>query len=157
MRANEFITEVNIDNRNGAGAVPFNQEIDYFGLRTLMTPGTFLALAARLSTPTSKEGLVNHIKAGGAIGAPFLKIKYPPEWEDGDFSQPAQVTGHEGRNRVLAVQEVEGDVSVEVHIFFDGGVRRRDLTDEIITQLNTSLIPEKSSSLLQGPFFRLSK
>ena len=69
MRAREFVTEVNIDNRKGAGAVPFNADIDYFGLRVDMKPSTFLKLALPLEEPTSVEGLKAHMASGGSIGA----------------------------------------------------------------------------------------
>ena len=39
---------VNIDNKNGRGAVPHNQEVDYFGMRVKMKPSTFIALASKL-------------------------------------------------------------------------------------------------------------
>jgi len=103
MRLRELLSEVKIDNKQGAGAVPYNQEIDYFGLRTAMRPSTFLRLAAPLGQEHSAE-LEKYIADGGAIGAPFLEIKIPMEWDDGDFSKPAQVAGHEGRNRMTAVQ-----------------------------------------------------
>jgi hypothetical protein len=44
MRAQEFL-EYKINNRSGIGSVPYNQEVDYFGLRVAMRPSTFLKLA----------------------------------------------------------------------------------------------------------------
>jgi len=144
--------EVAIDNKSGAGSVPFNQEIDYFGLRTTMRPSTFLRLAAPLGQEHSAE-LEKYIADGGAIGAPFLEIKIPAEWDDGDFSKPAQVTGHEGRNRMTAVRKLEGDAPIEVHILPRGGYRARDITPEFKAALAKSLYAEKSTTLVSGPLF----
>jgi putative chitinase len=152
MRLRELLSEVKIDNKQGAGAVPFNQEIDYFGLRTTMRPSTFLRLAAPLGQEHSAE-LEQYIANGGAIGAPFLEIKIPPEWDDGDFSKPAQVAGHEGRNRMTAVKKLEGDAPIEVHILPRGGYRARDITPEFKAALAKSLYAEKSTNLVSGPLF----
>jgi hypothetical protein len=156
MRARDFIDEVNIDNRDGWGNVPNNLNVDYLGLKVLMRPSTFLRLAAPLDEPGSSKAIADHIRSGGAIGAPFLDIKIPEEWFDGDFTKPAGVSGHEGRNRMTAVSEVEGDDPIEVHLFPRGGVRRRDLTDEIIAQLNKKLLPERGMQpAFPGPYFQL--
>jgi hypothetical protein len=157
MKSSEFITEaVQIDNKDGWGAVPFNQEIGYLGLRVKMTPGMFLQLAAPLGDPTSMDDIKQHISSGGTLGAPFLNIQYPYEWHDGDFSEKAKVVGHEGRNRMNAIQQVYNNDPVEVHLFFNQGVRNRDLTPEIIKNLNRCLIPEKQSNPQSwGPYFRV--
>jgi len=144
--------EVAIDNKDGAGAVPYNQDVDYFGLRTTMRPSTFLRLAAPLGQEHSAE-LEKYIADGGAIGAPFLDIAIPKEWDDGDFSKPAQVMQHEGRNRMTAIRKLEGDAPIEVHIFPRGGYRARDITPEFKAALAKSLYAEKSTSLVTGPLF----
>ena len=152
MRLRELLSEVKIDNKQGAGAVPFNQDIDYFGLRTTMRPSMFLRLAAPLGQEHSAE-LEKYIADGGAIGAPFLEIKIPAEWDDGDFSKPAQVMQHEGRNRMTAIRKLEGDTPIEVHIFPRGGYRARDITPEFKAALAKSLYAEKSTTLVSGPLF----
>lgn len=154
MRANEFINEVKIDNKNGWGSVPFNADIDYFGLRVLMKPSIFLKLAAPILEPTSKKDIKNHLSTGGSIGAPFLNIKIPQEWDSGDFSKPAAVRNHEGRNRMLAILELEGDNPVEVHLIPTGGLRHRDMTPSVIKSLNSILYPEGLSfKTIRGPYF----
>jgi hypothetical protein len=157
VRATEFLDEVAIDNREGWGSVPHNQDVDYFGLRVLMRPSTFLKLALPLEgEPPSKDAIEQHIRAGGAIGAPFLDIKIPVEWEDGEYEQAsARVVGHEGRNRMMAVMEVEGDEPVEVHLFPRGGMRRRDITDEMIRLMNGGL-QRQGGGYLSGPLFRMA-
>jgi hypothetical protein len=152
MRATEFITEVTIDNVKGAGATPYNQEIDYFGLRVKMKPSIFLKLALPLGQPHSAE-LEKYIADGGAIGSPFLEIKIPPEWDDGDFSKFAQVASHEGRNRITAIKKLEGDEPIEVHLIPRGGLRARDLTAEFVEKMQEGMYAEKSTNLVSGPLF----
>jgi hypothetical protein len=154
MRAKEFLNEVNIDNAKGAGAVPYNTDVDYFGVRVLMEPSTFLSLAAPLTEPVSKEGLMQHLKSGGAIGSPFLDINVPPEWDDGNFKQYAKIRGHEGRNRMMAVMDLEGDAPIEVHLFFKQ-YRRREVTDQMIAKANEGMIREQTTTLIPGPLFKV--
>lgn len=143
--------EVTIDNKDGAGAVPNNQDVDYFGLRVKMKPSMFLQLAAPLGREHSPE-LEKYIADGGAIGAPFLTISIPQEWDDGDLSKSAKVDGHEGRNRMLAVQKLEGDAPIEVHIF-PRYYRARDMKPELVEKINSGLYAEKSTVLVRGPLF----
>jgi hypothetical protein len=152
MRLSTVLNEVAVDNVKGWGATPNNQEVDYFGMRVKMKPSVFLKLALPLDE-TPSEAIRDHITGGGAIAAPFFDIQYPPEWEDRDFSNDAVVKSHEGRNRMHAILETEGDVPVEVHLFFRGGVRARDLTPEIKERLNASLMSERSRGVVQGPLF----
>lgn len=154
MKIIELLSEVQIDNDNGWGAVPFNADIDYFGLRVLMKPSVFLKLAAPLPEPSSKENIKKHLQNGGSIGAPFLDITIPPQWEDGDFTKAARVRGHEGRNRMAAVMALEGDAPVEVHLIPGGGMRNRDITPDMIKALNVVLYPEGMTvKTMDGPYF----
>lgn len=156
MRAIEFINEVAIDNRKGWGAVPKNQDVDYFGLQVQMRPSTFLKLALPLANPPSADEISQHISQGGSIGAPFLEIMIPDEWSDDDLRQPVAVRGHDGRNRMNAIMAVEGNNPVEVHLFFYGRRREwraRHLTPEIIQALNIAMIPQGGISPIRGPFF----
>ena len=145
-----------IDNVNGWGAVPNNQEVDYLGLRVSMTPKIFIDLAAPLGQEPSNE-IQQHLKQGGTIGAPFLIIEIPESWKDGDFDMPARVVGHEGRNRMIAIEQVFGNRAIETHLFFSQGLRNRHITDDFKKHLNKILIKEKSKTLISGPFFSLNK
>ena len=145
------VNEAVIDNVNGAGAVPYNQDVDYFGLRVKMKPSTFLKLAAPLGREHSAE-LEQYIADGGSIGAPFLDVAIPPEWDENDFSKSAQIKGHEGRNRMTAILKLEGDKPVETHIF-PKYYRARDMTPAFIEKLNSGLYAEKSTHLIGGPLF----
>lgn len=150
------IDEVTIDNANGWGNVPYNQNVDYMGLRVQMTPRKFLDLASELTVPRSVDGIEDHIRKGGSIGAPFLQIVIPPEWFDGDLSKPARIRGHEGRNRMMAILNAEGNTPIETHLFFNSGVRNRDLTPELIKRLNQEISSERET-LVKGPWFTLQE
>ncbi len=145
-----------IDNKNGWGEVPDNREVDYKGLRVMMTPQTFIDLAAPLQEEPSDK-ILQHIQNGGKIASPFLIIEIPAEWEDGDFSMPARVIGHEGRNRMIAVGNVLGNKPIEVHIFPNKGMRARHITDDMRKMLNKGLVKEKSKSIVKGPLFSLTE
>lgn len=151
MRLGQLYENVKIDNANGLGQVPWNQNIDYQGLRVQMLPSIFLKLAAPLGREPT-EFIINHIKDGGAIGAPFLTIDIPKEWESGNLSSPAVIRGHEGRNRMLAVKQVFGDVLTEVHLF-PSQMKRRHITDEMIKKLRRGLIAEDRTTFIIGPIF----
>ena len=152
MKLIRSLLEVVIDNKQGWGAVPNNQEVDYFGLRVLMKPSVFLKLALRLEEPPS-QSIKNHISNKGSIGAPWLDVSLPEAWFDGDFSTPASVKGHEGRNRMHAILDGEGDVPVETHLFFRNGVRSRDLTSEMKEALRNGLVAERTTYVVHGPIF----
>ena len=132
------LKEVVIDNVRGMGAVPDNQNVDYLGVRTLMKPSVFLELAERRNFfGRSASSIANELRSGEAIGAPFLVVKVD---EEGD--QPAEVMNHEGRNRMVAVREVEGDDPIEVHIFLAQGMRRRHLTDDKLRDMQRIMISQ---------------
>jgi hypothetical protein len=140
----EKISEYKADNDmngKGLGTTGYNANVDYRGLRVLMKPSVFLSLAAHLPSPTSVDYIVQHMKDGGALGSPFLIVDIPEKYFEGDFTglNFAKVVGHEGRNRMLAIQKVEGDEPCEVHIFGYGELRARHFTPEIIEQLQLAM------------------
>lgn len=151
------INEYKINNSDGIGAVPYNKDVDYFGLRVAMRPSTFLKLALPMNDSATDRQSVEHIKQNmdtKGIGAPFLQIDIPDGWENNDFSQPAKVTGHDGRHRMLAIMQSEGDEPVETHLF-PVGLRRRhfDANPEWVQALNKQLISQRRVSM-SGPFFQ---
>lgn len=157
MRAMEFLSEVNMDGQKGIGAVPLNADVDYFGLRVLVKPSMFLYLARELHLNPETQERINkmaeYIKGGGSVGQPWYNVKVPPEWDDGDFTNPARITGHEGRHRMEAIMQAEGDAPVEVHLFFPGGIRARDIKPEWVSRLNKGIISE-NGSLYNRPWFK---
>jgi hypothetical protein len=144
------VTEVNIDNKKGRGAVPNNQEVDYFGKRVMMKPSTFIKLASKLGKDPEPE-MIDYIKKGGAIGAPFLVINVPRDDDEDDAK--LMVSGHEGRNRMLAIMKAEGDAPVETHLFFRGKYNRaRHLEPEFLAAIRSELISQ-DNQLIKGPLW----
>lgn len=151
------INEVVIDNIHGAGATSNNQEVDYKGLRVSMTPTTFLSLTPLLDIDDIflpyNQKFKDYIGNQGAIGAPFLVLDISAEWKTNNFSKLARVVGHEGRHRMHFIKEVEGNIPIEVHLFFTG-LRNKDITPEWVTALNRKLVSQ-TGKILQGPFFTI--
>lgn len=143
--------------RDGIGFVPNNDNVDYMGYRVKMIPSIFLKLAAPLDKDSagSLEYIKGQLKGGGSIASPWLKLDVPSGWFRGeDFNTPAKVIGHEGRNRMYAVKDLYGDVPIEVHLFFYGEVRNRDVTEEWLSSLNRSLVSQ-TGERLYGSFFKV--
>jgi hypothetical protein len=118
-----------------AGMTGTQREVDYLGLRVLMRPSKFLALAP----PMGDEGeyqakFEEYIASEGKIAPAWLKIEVPDEWL-GEKKPPRtpwlpRVVGHEGRHRMTAIQKTFGDDPVEVHLTFRAphhDVRRHDI------------------------------
>ena len=156
--------EYKLDNERGLGSTPNNSNVDYMGFRTMMKPSVFLKLAKPLPEGHRSKDypeLVQKIKAGEGIGSPFLSIEIPNGWEDepADFTYPTKVTGHEGRHRMNAILELEGDVPVEVHLwgrFEEHELRRRHITDEMFDELEKGLISETGQYIV-NPFLSIQR
>jgi predicted chitinase len=141
MRAHEFLLEAELD-PSGWGQTPYGSNVDYQGLKVKMRPSTFLKLSNPLTAGTENPKVAQHMLAGGKIAYPFLEIKDPDEWEQGDFSRPAKVVGHEGRNRMTQWIKMKGDEPIQVNLFLRNANRRRYITDEMIQELSRGLISE---------------
>ena len=158
------LEEYKLDNERGLGSTPNNSNVDYMGFRTMMKPSMFLKLAKPLPDGHRSSGypeLVQKIKSGEGIGSPFLSIEIPDGWEDepADFKRPTKVTGHEGRHRMNAILELEGDVPVEVHLwgrFTSSELRRRYITDEMFDELEKGLISE-TGQYITNPFISITR
>ena len=158
------LDEYKVDNERGLGSTPNNSNVDYMGFRTMMKPTTFLKLAKPLPEGHRSKNypeLVQKIKSGEGIGSPFLSIEIPDGWEDEppDFTRPTRVTGHEGRHRMNAIIELEGDVPVEVHLwgrFEKSELRRRYITDEMFDELEKGLISETGQYII-NPFLSIQR
>ena len=155
MRAREFLAELKIDNRGGLGAVPYNADVDYHGLRTVMRPSTFLKLSLPLDKNSPDEqATIQHLRKqinDQGFGAPFLTIAVPEAWENDDFSLEAKVRDHDGRHRMYAILDEQGDRPVETHIFLPH-FRRRDITDGIIENLRNGVLSQ-NGQYVSGPIF----
>ena len=126
-----------IDQVNGIGGVPYNQEIHYMGFEREMTPDEFLRLALNMyDKPTSWAQYKEMIDQRG-LASPFFDVSWVPE------VKAWQITGHEGRHRMTAVKMFWGeDVKIPVHCFVVG-MRPEIVTDEM---KRAPLIKQKRSS-----------
>ena len=136
----EKISEYKVDNVKGLGSTSNNQEIRYRGFTALMKPSVFLNLAAPMDEPRSVPYIIQHLEKGGSLGSPYLTVDVPEQWYKGDFTNLsyANVTGHEGRNRMMAIQKLEGDKPVEMQIHIRG-LRGREISDEMMNQLQLAI------------------
>lgn len=132
------VGKVTFDQEKGVGQVPLNQNVNYRGFTAMMRPSKFLELASSLEKPnrSSVEHIKNSIEEGKGIGSPFLNL---------DF-ETGRVKGHEGRHRMLAIQEVQGDEPVPVHIFGRGEDRARHLASEDIESFRNKMTAEEGGT-----------
>lgn len=147
----------------GIGSIPFNQNIDYMGLRVLMRPSIFLKAAARLSGDRERkvDELVGLLNQGELFGNPVLWIKFNDKMfddlGDGDFiyeEAAATVVGHEGRHRMEAIMKAYGDIPVEVHLLFNR-MNRSDITREHINLLKKEIKQERTGLSVRRPIIRI--
>jgi len=75
--------------------------------------------------------------------------------KEGDLTEPARVTGHEGRHRMAAIMKEYGDVPIETHLLFPG-LRRRHITDNMVERLNGNILNEQGK-LFNGPWFSMTE
>ncbi len=136
---------------SGWGQTPYGTDIDYFGLRVQMRPSTFLKLSHPLGSSETNPDVEKHMQSGGKIAYPFLQIKDPIEWEEGDFSQLGKVVSHEGRNRMTQWIKMKGDEPIQVNILLRGANRRQYITDEMIDAMSKGLISQ-TGEVIRNPF-----
>ena len=152
----QIVNELKINNATGVGAVPYNREIDYHGLRVTMRPSMFLRLALPLDQNDPEERkAIEYCKSqldDQGIGAPFLTITVPAAWESDDFSLEAKVRDHDGRHRCYAILDKEGDKPIEVHLLMSGGLRRRHISDLMIKNLRNGILNQQGQ-YVSGPIF----
>lgn len=145
-------------NSDGIGNVSINKDIDYFGLRVLMSPQIFLRLAAKAGhgkRSESVEYLVNAILSGEAVAPPFLNIEVPDSWVDdsAEDSGIAKVVGHEGRHRMMALAQVYGmNYPIEVHIIPKFYRRRHITSDWIDSLLYDGIEAQDSTNVIRKAF-----
>lgn len=121
------------DSRKGIGGVPDAANIDYRGFQAYLFPSQF----RRLNQPRDLEVRpIDHIRSaiesGEPIGTPMLYVeKSPGGWT---------VRGHEGRGRMMAMEERDANALYPVAVHPYGEIRARHLTPEA---LFTKLLPDQ--------------
>lgn len=147
------IGDVTFSAKDGLGSVPNNQSVYYHGLVGIMKPSTFLNVSYKDSGTDSKYvfDIVKLIWKGYALGIPFFDVDFRES--DGKI-YAAKITGHEGRNRMRAFMEVEGDTPIPVHLFLRGGLRNRDITPEMLKMLERG-VHGQEGNFVSRPFVEL--
>jgi hypothetical protein len=128
------VGNVIFDQEKGVGQVPLNQNVNYRGFTAMMRPSKFLELAADLENPkqSSLDYIRQSVDEGKGVGSPFLNL---------DF-ETGKVKSHDGRHRMMVIQEKNGDVPVPVHIFGKGEQRARSLDEGKINAFASNLTGE---------------
>lgn len=127
------------DNKDGIGAVPYNQDVNYMGFITYMTTKKFRELVPPgVWDLNTKEYVIQAIKDGQKLGTPFLEVR----WDE--KNKVWQTVGHEGRSRMDAIGEIFGtDVLVPVHMFPGPSMRARHITDEM---KRATILPQRRNN-----------
>lgn len=139
-----FINEVKIDNKEGLGVTDLNKNIHHFGIKVLMKPSKFLSLTTDLATPDATLLTKMIYQDDKPIASPFLGVKIPKDWKNNNFEEPAEVIDHEGRHRMLAILNKEGDNPIEVHIA-PQYYRNKHMTEDWIKRLKQSMIKQRNN------------
>lgn len=131
------------DNENGLGQTPNNQNVIYAGFAVEMKPSTFLRLAAAGDRRDDAQKFAKMMGEYVPFGSPTLYIDCNlEEWQEGTAELWVKVKSHEGRGRMWAFDQVNGNVPVPVHVFV-AGLRARHLSKEFFDQLrDKGFIPE---------------
>jgi hypothetical protein len=131
------VGKIIFDQEKGVGQVPLNQNVKYRGFTAMMRPSKFLELAADIDKP--KQSSLNFIRdsidEGRGVGSPFLQL---------DF-KTGKIKGHDGRHRMMVIQEKNGDEPVPVHIFGEGEGRASSLDEGKISAFGSSLTSERGN------------
>ena len=144
------VGKVKFDNANSEslGQVPDNANVNYKGFTAMMKPSKFLEMVPPIEEKKDDRFTDRAIQQGKSVASPFLQV---------DFSgQTPRVTGHDGRHRMRAIQAVNGDQPVPVHVFPTGGMRARHVTPQQIDQFRQSAYPQRMAHAAQpmaGPHF----
>jgi hypothetical protein len=139
--------------RTGLGSSPYNEDVCFFGTPVLMTPSKFLALALPLTHPTSVPGIKKELAAKQAIASPYLLMNLSRDGDGKVVTEGAEIIGHDGRNRAQAILEQYGDVEMLVHIIYQGGVRAKHVSPELLESVNKR-VKSEGGAVKTGPFWK---
>jgi len=109
--------------RDGGGSTPDQKNVDYFGFTGYLSPKDFINLNPSGSTSDPRE-MAKAMEAGTKFAETMLSVR----WDD--VQKAWHVVGHEGRTRANASQML-GDSMIPVSVLPQGGLRAKDITDEM--------------------------
>lgn len=157
MKIFALLNESLIDNSDDSalGYTDSLRDIEYFGYQVEMNPDIFL----KLTTPNnwqadedSKKFINNALNSGKKISSPFLKIFIPEGWFEDEYNGHAKVVGHEGRHRMVVLQELQGNKLVPVSLKFTSNVhelRSRHIKLEWKEQIQKGLVSQFTNTLVK--------
>jgi len=126
-------SKIRFDRKDGIGAVPFQQNINYYGFTKMMTPKYFRSLVPKGVSGKDTFDRLSSIKGEVVLAPPFLQARW------NDENKVWQVIDHEGRSRTDFCIANGVDL-IPVDIFPRDGMRSRDITDEM---KEAPFIPQK--------------
>jgi hypothetical protein len=129
------VGKVAFDNRDGFGAVPFNADVDYFGFAAELRPSEFLKLASPADRSDDIKKFVGFIGERAPMGSPTFYINVNESAFEKGEPLRVKISEHEGRGRIGAVKQVNGDEYVPVHLILNGGMRAKNLSKEFFEAL----------------------
>lgn len=122
---------INYDSRDGLGAVPDNQNIEYKGFVTYMKAKDFISLNPARTEMRSVDHIKEVIKRGEPIGPPIMTV----ELQEGSSGTSWVVIGHEGRGRAIAISQLHPEARIPVQLFPrhpERELRARHLTPDMM-------------------------
>jgi len=155
------VGQIVFDQQKGIGQVPLNANVLYEGFVGMMLPKDFttLSYAPGEQQEQSSSTIKEKIKEGFAVGSPFL---YLTVWKEknghitDDVLEELKVTGHEGRSRSIAINNIQPDKPIPVHFFIRRG-KARDITPEIFEKVMTEIIPQGKLTPIKSPIKKIIK
>lgn len=141
------VQNVAFDQEKGMGSTPNNRNVKYLGFVMELKPSTFLQLALDADRSDDAKKFVGFIRKHAPLASPTYYVKVnEKEYLSGEPLRVA-ITGHEGRGRMWAIDELNGNTPTPVHIILDGGMRARDLNEKFFEDLrNVGLISEREKT-----------
>lgn len=139
------VQKVAFNQRTGMGGTPNSQNVIYLGFAAEMKPSQFLRVALDADRSDDAKKFVGLIREHAPVASPFLEIHFNErEWEEGAELR-VSVHGHEGRGRMWAIDEVNGNTPVPVHFFILGGGRARHLSEKFFKDFREAgLVKERA-------------
>jgi hypothetical protein len=146
------VGKVAFDNENGFGATPNNTEIAYFGFAMEMKPSQFLKQVTYEDRSKDAARFVKFIGDYAPMASPMLYLNVNKEYFDTPAAPfRAVIQQHEGRGRMWAIKEVNGDKPVPVHMIVNGGVRAKDLNIQFFDDLRATGLVYQGGSEFAKP------
>lgn len=141
------VQKVAFDNQSGFGNTPNGKNVEYAGFVVEMKPSTFLSLATDADRKEDAKKFVGFIRDHAPMASPMLYVTVnEKEYDDGEPLK-VRVTQHEGRARMWAIDEVNGNTTVPVHVILNGGMRARNLSEKFFDDLRTrGMVSQRESA-----------